>query len=787
MIQFEQIYVGVLCIVNHVDFYTFCYEEYPIDFYFGRDYCINFYNGNLASILSATENESLKTLLGTVQTYKISDTDLDAWIGLYDATSSEHKRNWIWLSTRDNPNYTQWESGQPNEDDAQCVYLKRSGNWNDLACEEGILCFACNSPLDSYNDQYLNARNDDNYSIFNISIIVTGDSPNTGSHDIFYFGIIGSKYDTITYELDPESLDTNTLDIESYWIEYQGFYEGNSSYSIYPKIPHNIGNISKLIMIPGKYSEDSVKVDKIIVDSMEGDVRGVNIEITPEGCRGIIIDFVRNTNIEFNIPDACPFTNLNNSNTIYLQPSLAPTNVPIVTSHPSSNPTAYPSLIPSVTPSINPSLNPTFSPLLSLSSTSDAATPSPTSSRGIVLFGVHFGDITILIVVIVLIVILLCFIIIVCCLIIMLRKRNQVANKVDNLSHLLHRYTTTTESLKTPLLSNLTSPRSRSQQRVIVEQTGNVKDILSQLELELQNAHSDELNITHQVVNLNDVMMNMNDSDGAGINYNYKRQDGKPQQHHRIIITTASMASSKKNSSVVNGIGDNIDAEEEEKASELVDINEQKVNQRDHNNNNDNNNYKNDNMDIDNVNNNTIAIANKHRHKYKNRDEIAKEQNDKYAPLAKPAGDVGGEFSLTVPSHSGADDDKNDDDDRYKDELSTSMSVSNTYHPFDSDDLYGYHDDTDINREGHVALPQTLTALRTDTDVIAGELDTDNPNVTNMKRSSDVMINASDNGSKGSPATTNKGKRTHGRELNGGNVPQTLKDQTSTRTKKSNR
>ena len=64
--------------------------------------------------------------------------------------------------------------------------------------------------LDSYNDKYLNEIHDYNYSIFNISIIVSNGT-NGGSNDKFHFDIIGIKYDSIQYELKADALDTYTL------------------------------------------------------------------------------------------------------------------------------------------------------------------------------------------------------------------------------------------------------------------------------------------------------------------------------------------------------------------------------------------------------------------------------------------------------------------------------------------------------------------------------------------------------------------------------------------------
>ena len=262
-------------------------------------------------------------------------------------------------------NYTNWDDDQPNNDDDRCVYFKRTAKWNDHECSDSdIQCFACNSPLDSYNGDYLNNMYDYNYSIFNISVIV-GNETNAGSNDAFYFGIIGNKYDTITYEINSDYIDFYTLDTESYWIKYTGFYESNSTYTIYPKVPRNIGHISKLIIVPDKNSDDAVKVDKVITHFFDSsNLDGYNIEILSGNiCQGIILDFVHDDYIEFSHDDGCPFSNYNNTDTVYLQPSLAPTINPSArpTMHPSDDPTAQPSSEPT-TSTLSPTGYPSLLP-----------------------------------------------------------------------------------------------------------------------------------------------------------------------------------------------------------------------------------------------------------------------------------------------------------------------------------------------------------------------------------------------------------------------------------------
>ena len=349
-----------------IDFYTFCYETQTIDFYFSQGYCTNFYQSSLASVFSETENTSLRDLLRSIQPPSIEDEDLNTWFGLYD-NGSNSQREWIWLETMEKVSagtgFTHWQDGQPNCCD-DCVYFKRTSKWNDWSCSNNdfVHCLSCDSPLKFYNDTYLRSRSDYEYSIFNVTIILAAKNRYSESTGSFNIGIIGDRYDS---QYPSETLlNYDALDTEAYWFEYRGFYDPNTTYTIYPKIPHYIGNISKLIMVPNG-TTDSARLDKIIVDGIESSyLDGYQVEIKDSGnCDGIIIGLNENVYWTFSQGGSiCPFTNYNNSQTVYLQPSLAPSTMP--STLPSGDPTSQPTMIPSGTPSDKPTAQPTVSPTI---------------------------------------------------------------------------------------------------------------------------------------------------------------------------------------------------------------------------------------------------------------------------------------------------------------------------------------------------------------------------------------------------------------------------------------
>jgi hypothetical protein len=56
------------------------------------------------------------------------------WLGL---TDEKEEGKFVWESSQEAANYTNWHSGEPNNDqgDERCVSMwKDAGQWNDLGC-----------------------------------------------------------------------------------------------------------------------------------------------------------------------------------------------------------------------------------------------------------------------------------------------------------------------------------------------------------------------------------------------------------------------------------------------------------------------------------------------------------------------------------------------------------------------------------------------------------------------------------------------------------------------------
>ena len=58
----------------------------------------------------------------------------DAWIGLYDFLI---ERDFVWLSTRAEPDFTHWGHAEPdNYNEQDCVRMLSDGYWDDVGCGE---------------------------------------------------------------------------------------------------------------------------------------------------------------------------------------------------------------------------------------------------------------------------------------------------------------------------------------------------------------------------------------------------------------------------------------------------------------------------------------------------------------------------------------------------------------------------------------------------------------------------------------------------------------------------
>ncbi|XP_062372526.1 macrophage mannose receptor 1-like [Sardina pilchardus] len=95
---------------------------------------------DLATIHNMTENETVKNLIHAAGAG-------DAWIGL-------KRVEWQWsLADRDfyredEAQFTNWDEGQPNRGDEECVALKEKGKWHDFKCTKSFH-FICYDDRDS--------------------------------------------------------------------------------------------------------------------------------------------------------------------------------------------------------------------------------------------------------------------------------------------------------------------------------------------------------------------------------------------------------------------------------------------------------------------------------------------------------------------------------------------------------------------------------------------------------------------------------------------------------------
>ena len=113
-----------------------------------ESYCESTYNTTLATITSSTENA-----LAIIAAVYSGATDGTIWIGFNDF-DNEGTFEWLDGTRNDLYNYTNWASGEPNEDNGgeDCTQIMYHGNnnkfgtWNDLPCRDA-LSFVCNAYL----------------------------------------------------------------------------------------------------------------------------------------------------------------------------------------------------------------------------------------------------------------------------------------------------------------------------------------------------------------------------------------------------------------------------------------------------------------------------------------------------------------------------------------------------------------------------------------------------------------------------------------------------------------
>nr|KAG5691740.1 hypothetical protein BaRGS_010243 [Batillaria attramentaria] len=63
------------------------------------------------------------------------------WIGLTDFT---REGRWEWTSTKEQPSFTNWGPGQPDnlgiaEKGQDCAYIRPDGSWDDESCDHNVV------------------------------------------------------------------------------------------------------------------------------------------------------------------------------------------------------------------------------------------------------------------------------------------------------------------------------------------------------------------------------------------------------------------------------------------------------------------------------------------------------------------------------------------------------------------------------------------------------------------------------------------------------------------------
>lgn len=81
-----------------------CYDDEPISWHFAENFCIDYYNGHLASFFNESYIESFIAL-----TTSLSITDNDIWFGLYDNQDNE---TWQYTDGVELL-FTNWKVGAP--------------------------------------------------------------------------------------------------------------------------------------------------------------------------------------------------------------------------------------------------------------------------------------------------------------------------------------------------------------------------------------------------------------------------------------------------------------------------------------------------------------------------------------------------------------------------------------------------------------------------------------------------------------------------------------------------
>ena len=94
------------------------------------------YGTTLATIRSSTDNQ-----LAMIAAVYSDDKVSEAWIGFNDIDIED---TFEWIDGTRNDVFTNWGSGEPNNDYEHCVNIKYDGTWNDNVCRNSKW-FICNA------------------------------------------------------------------------------------------------------------------------------------------------------------------------------------------------------------------------------------------------------------------------------------------------------------------------------------------------------------------------------------------------------------------------------------------------------------------------------------------------------------------------------------------------------------------------------------------------------------------------------------------------------------------
>ena len=302
---------------------------------------------NLASITNGLESTAAEDLqAGAI----VNDGTEDVWIGLlhYESNDSYH---WIDGVTMNNTfiNKKVTNSHETSGDTLSCGEMNSIiGGWSTRTCSTKEYCFLCNMPKYSNNITITTSKNPDSV----LHKIRFGIS--SGSDEIFYIGY--------NYSYVDDDINNYTYSCLSDFIQHVGFYDDDSSYTLYLNFNfsnclqssdnvdidlRNVKLISQDIIIIASNHNDSLIINDLTFDSYDTiftNKSGSMEEYTLGN--GKICEYIkftiRSTNSSINSSSYsysvtfetkntkkdCPFSMVRDTNTTTQYPTILPTELP---------------------------------------------------------------------------------------------------------------------------------------------------------------------------------------------------------------------------------------------------------------------------------------------------------------------------------------------------------------------------------------------------------------------------------------------------------------------------